>query len=304
MDESPNRQQDDFRSHAGEQDHGHDVLIERESEQQVQNPDVRPHSQEPSSAVEPPTLSPMGQDGGATQSGDGQAAGIDTLAPRPEESDPDSGPVSAGHAQPENSTAEERLDTSLLVAELARMAAAVEGFNDRAAAQEDLISRLHDRVQVLQAGETKQLLKPIINGLVGLHSELAVQARSVNRELSVDEVVGMLDVLAVRVVNTLSGLGMEPFVPGLGEPFNGRFHQAIVTVPTGALGVDKQIAAVLRPGFTDPSEKRIAFPAQVSVYKFDPQLPDPAIDVANVSHIPKATAESRTAASSPEGSAR
>jgi molecular chaperone GrpE (heat shock protein) len=302
MDESPNRQQDDFRSQAGEQDH--DVLTARESEQQGQNPVGRPHSREPSSSVDTPTLSPTGQDGGATPSGDGQAAVIDAFAPQPEEPDPASGPVSAGHALPEGSTAEPRVDTTLLEAELARMAAAVEGFNDRAAAQEDLISRLHDRVQVLQAGETKQLLKPIINGLVGLHSELAVQARSVNRELSVDEVVGLLDVLAVRVVNTLSGLGMEPFVPGLGEPFNGRFHQAIVTVPTGALGADKQIAAVLRPGFTDPSEKRIAFPAQVSVYKFDPQIPNPGIDVANVPHIPEATAESTTAASSPEGSAR
>jgi len=177
-------------------------------------------------------------------------------------------------AQEEIPAAPQAVETSVIEQELATLSAAVNRFNDRSEAQEDIISRLHDKLQLLQAGETKQLLKPVISGLVSLHSELAVQGRSVTRELSVDEVVGLLDVFAVRVANILFSLGMEPFVPDIGEPFNGRFHQAIATVNTGAAVNDKRVASVLRPGFTDPMEKRIAYPAQVSVYRFDPTIQD------------------------------
>lgn len=163
---------------------------------------------------------------------------------------------------------------------LASQGAAIAQFHERSVAQEQLITKLHDRVQTLQAGETKHLIKPVVGGLVALYGEILTQVRGIQRDLSQAEMQELLEVLGVRVENTLATLGVESYGAAVGDPFNPRSHQAIDVVATDLPDQHQTIAAVLRPGFQDPTEPRPMFAAQVTVSKYVQPKPSTELDVA------------------------
>jgi molecular chaperone GrpE (heat shock protein) len=183
-----------------------------------------------------------------------------------------------------------------LATALASQSAVIARFHERSAAQEEIITRLHDRVQTLQAGETRHLIKPVVGGLVALYGEILTQIRGIHRDLSRAETQELLEVLGVRVENTLATLGVEPYGAGVGDPFNPRRHQAIDVVTTDLPDQHQTVAAVLRPGFEDPTEPRPMFVAQVTVSKYvkseSPAEPQAPASVASSDIAPDAPADS------------
>jgi len=192
----------------------------------------------------------------------------DAGASRAPEGEPESVPSPSAHpSEPHRSVSDDP-------EALQRIAATLESIAGRSAAQEELIRRLHERVQELQLGETRMLLKPVMAGLVALLGELSMQGRSIVRALSPAEATSLFDAFALRIENTLETLGLEAYRPEVGAPVAARLHKVISVIPTDDAALDGTVAAVLRAGFADPAEPKVAFASQVSAYRFTP--PEPA----------------------------
>ncbi len=195
-------------------------------------------------------------------------------APAPDLAEPDRAaePEALDKSQPSDPVAE-------LAAEVGRLAAAVATFSERSAGQEQLALRMHERLQELQAGETKQLLKPVIAGLVALLGDLLKQSQSITRDLTPTEASDLFEVFALRIENTLGNLGLESFAPKPGDDIDPRRHQAVTTTTGPDAAAAGKVASVVRPGFGDPSEPKVAFPAQVAVYEFIVPEAEPELEL-------------------------
>lgn len=158
--------------------------------------------------------------------------------------------------------------TSEVLIRLDRVAAEIGGFHARAEAQEELIAKMHARIEVLQSGETKKLLKPVSTQLVALYSDLEDAAASIGPEATVQQFTGLLANFSLTVEQILDNLGLSSLETAPGDDFEPRLHQAIKKIDTTEEASDRKIAAVLRQGFAEPGEVKPTVHSRVSVYRF------------------------------------
>lgn len=156
-----------------------------------------------------------------------------------------------------------------LVDALANLTSEVAKFHDRAAAQEALIAKMHARIEVLQSGETKKLLKPVSNQLIALYSDLEDTAASLCPDTSVEQFGGLLTNFLLMVEQILDNLGLTTLGTAAGDDFEPRMHHAIKKVGTGDPTSDRKIVEVLRQGFIEPGEAKPLAPSRVSVFRYE-----------------------------------
>jgi molecular chaperone GrpE (heat shock protein) len=163
--------------------------------------------------------------------------------------------------------------TAALTQVLAELTEQVANFHDRAAAHEELIAKMHARIEKLQSGETKKLLKPISTQLIALYSDLEDTASELRPDTSIDQVAGLLTNFSLTVESILDNLGLLPLQTAAGDAFEPRLHHAIKRVDTSDPASDRTIAVVLRQGFAEPGEPKPLVPSRVSVYRYDGSAP-------------------------------
>jgi molecular chaperone GrpE len=143
----------------------------------------------------------------------------------------------------------------------------LKGFHSRAAAQEDLIAKMHARIEVLQQGETKKLLKPVSTQLIGLYSDIVDTTASLGPDTTVDQFTGLLSNFSLTVEQILDNLGLASLETSPGDEFDPRLHQAVKKIDTTDAASDRKIVTVLRQGFGEPGEAKPTVPSRVSVYR-------------------------------------
>lgn len=163
--------------------------------------------------------------------------------------------------------------TVALTRALTELTAQIANFHDRAAAQETLIAKMHARIEKLQGGETKKLLKPISTQLVALYSDLEGAASELRPDTTIHQVAGLLMGFSLTVEQILDNLGLAPLQTAPGETFEPRLHHAIKRVDSAEPDSDLKIVEVLRQGFIEPGEPKPLVPSRVSVYRYNGSAP-------------------------------
>lgn len=159
-----------------------------------------------------------------------------------------------------------------LIEALAGLSSQIANFHERAAAQEALIAKMHARIEVLQSGETKKLLKPVSTQLIALYSDLEDTAASLRPDTTVEQFGGLLTNFSLMVEQVLDNLGLTSLETAVGDEFEPRMHHAIKKVDTDDPASDRKIVEVLRQGFIEPGEAKPLAPSRVSVYRYDGTL--------------------------------
>lgn len=205
--------------------------------------------------------------GGAADDG---AAPIDAAA---EADSDDDGATDDGSFASDQSTDSEDVADESVHAELTEVLSALSGevskFHERAAAQESLIAKMHARIETLQSGETRKLLKPVSTQLIALYSDLEDTAASLRPDTSVEQFSGLLTGFALTVEQVLDHLGLASLGTAAGDDFVPQLHHAVKKVDTTDIAFDRKIVAVLRQGFIEPGQAKPLIPSRVSVYRCD-----------------------------------
>lgn len=161
------------------------------------------------------------------------------------------------------------LTTAELADVLKNLNAQIANFHERAAANEALIAKMHARIEQLQNGETKKLLKPVSTQLIALYSDLEDAAASLRPDTSIEQFGGLLTNFSLMVEQILDNLGLTSLQTAAGDDFEPRMHHAIKKVDTHDPASDRKVVAVLRQGFIEPGEAKPFAPSRVSVYRYD-----------------------------------
>ncbi|MCZ2817259.1 nucleotide exchange factor GrpE [Modestobacter sp. VKM Ac-2984] len=157
-------------------------------------------------------------------------------------------------------------------AALAELRGQVERFHDRAQAQEQVIERMQERIEDLQADQVRALLGPVATELATLHGELSEIAGRDPATMTAEQLAKEVGMLVHRVESGLELLGMETVGAAPGVAFDRRWHTATRRVPTGDPDRDGTIAAVVRQGFGAEGSTRATVMARVTIHQYDPTL--------------------------------
>jgi len=142
--------------------------------------------------------------------------------------------------------------------------------HDRAQAREAVISRLHEEVERLRAGEARMLLRPAVTDLRRLRDDLLTQARSVPEGMSRDEVTALLESYADSVVLILERCGIVAVRPAPDARFDPRQHQVSGIAGTGRRDLDGLVASTVSDGYAEADTGLPVAPARVIVYRHGP----------------------------------
>jgi len=163
----------------------------------------------------------------------------------------------------------ERLDDlrSDLHSAIAEVRDELSAANERAAARERLIERLHDENQRLRAGERQMVLRPVLVDLQRIRTELlqAAADTAVPGELLIS--------FAHSVAQALERGGVLVVRPAAGEVFDPAQHRAADVMQSDD-AEDGTIAEVLSDGYRDVVADRMLAPAAVVVFRRPPVVPD------------------------------
>jgi len=112
-------------------------------------------------------------------------------------------------------------------------------------------------------------MKPLVNGLIRLHDDMAKVAESVAADSpeAAGKPVTLIAGFQEDIEILLAEVDVVPYCEG-GTEFNPRRQQSIRTVATPDLAQVGQVARHLRPGFA--RGERIVRKEKVSVYMADP----------------------------------
>lgn len=190
--------------------------------------------------------------------------------------DPATPEPAAQPVPPDGPGAAAPLSDDALVEVLRAMQRDLAAGNERAAARERVIDRLHDENQRLRAGERQGLLRPVVTDLQRLRDDLLTQAGALPGDFTGEQAADLLRSYAHSVALTLERAGVVPVRPHVGEAFDSRLHRASGTVEAAEPAADATIAAILRDGYRDTVSDRILSPATVRVARWTPPAhPDP-----------------------------
>ncbi|MBB5872970.1 molecular chaperone GrpE [Allocatelliglobosispora scoriae] len=142
--------------------------------------------------------------------------------------------------------------------------------NDRAAARERVIDRLHDENQLLRGGEHRQLLRPVLTDLQHLRNDLIRQAASLPLELTAADAANLLASFADSVELILERAGVQILPVEAGDRFDPSRHRAAGIVPATTAEEDGTVAEKLADGYFDLTVQRPAAPAVVRVRRWTP----------------------------------
>ncbi|RAO13502.1 hypothetical protein ONO23_03715 [Micromonospora noduli] len=162
-----------------------------------------------------------------------------------------------------------------LTGELAGLRAEVARTQDRAAAREQVIDRLHEENQRLRAGERRLLLRPLLTDLQRLRHDLLRTAAGLPTTFDATAAAEMLRSYAANLELTLERGGISVLAPAVGATFDPSTQRATATEPARDPGQDGTVAAVVLDGYHDVETGRTAVPAAVRVHRWipDPQPP-------------------------------
>jgi molecular chaperone GrpE len=139
--------------------------------------------------------------------------------------------------------------------------------HDRARAREAVIDRLHEETQRLRAGETRELLRPVLADLRQLRDDLLGEARSLPETMSSDNAAVLLESYADSVVTILERHGVTPVRPEPLASFDPRRHRAAGVTETSDPKLAGTIAMVLSDGYETADTGAMVAPASVIVYR-------------------------------------
>ena len=166
-----------------------------------------------------------------------------------------------------------------LAAELRDLRQDMRGADERAAARERIIDRLHEDNQRLRAGDRQLVLRPVLTDLQRLRNDLLRQAEAVPGEMSGDAVGALLRSYAHSVELTLERGGVEVLHPAPGDPFDAARHrpQAVLPAPgpeADGTVADGTVADVLADGYFETVTGRVLTPATVRVRRWTQRQED------------------------------
>lgn len=201
---------------------------------------------------------------------------------------PDEADVAAATVVPDTEPPPEPSGPSLgdLGDALGELTVAVERIRARAEKDQDIISRMQQRIDELQGNQSRALMGPVVTELAKLHAAVLESAELDYERLGVDRVRKELALTADRVIDAMDLVGVTLIEAEPGEPFDARQHNAVRRVATTDPALDGVIAEVLRQGFRFEGEPKPALHARVKVYVFDAEPPaDPQANVPTSDHF-------------------
>ncbi|MEH0932250.1 nucleotide exchange factor GrpE [Micromonospora sp. CPCC 205558] len=162
--------------------------------------------------------------------------------------------------------------TDRLTGELVGLRAEIARTQDRAAAREQVIDRLHAENQLLRAGERRHLLRPLLTDLQRLRHDLLRTAAGLPPTFDAVAAAQMLRSYAANLELTLERGGISVLTPAVGATFDPSTQRATATEPASDPAQDGTVAAVVLDGYHDVETGRTAVPAAVRVHRW---IPDP-----------------------------
>jgi molecular chaperone GrpE (heat shock protein) len=153
-------------------------------------------------------------------------------------------------------------------AQVRRLAAAAEQYQERARQREGVIDYLRSELELLRRGERRGLLRPVLTVMARLHADLARQATSLRPGFTAEQAANLLDNYADELRESLADNGVLTYQPEIGDLFDPRQHrQATKPVTSTDPDLDGRIAAVRKPGYRDIEADSLLSPAEVTLYK-------------------------------------
>ncbi len=155
-----------------------------------------------------------------------------------------------------------------LASAVSRLAAETERFHSRAEHLERLNRSMHEEIETLRRGEAQELLKPVINQLADLAIRLRRQSEQLDAAMSADEAATMLAAYVPVVLDILGQLGVESYLPEVGEAFDRNTQRAVRRIDVPDAEQDRTVVRVQSPGFIATGAQRPLRPAEVDVARF------------------------------------
>jgi molecular chaperone GrpE len=170
-----------------------------------------------------------------------------------------------------------------VLAELAGLREQVAREQDRAAAREQIIDRLHADNESLRSGERRLLLLPLLADLRRLRHDLLRSAAGLPAAFSGAQAAELLRSYAYHLELTLERGGVAVVLPAAGKALDPSAHRAVGVVATGDPERAGTVAEVLLDGYLDVESGRVITPAEVRVHRWtDPAVvPEP-----ETAHLP------------------
>lgn len=170
---------------------------------------------------------------------------------------------------------------SELIAAVTALTAEVHRNQERAAARERVIDKLHAEVEQLRTGERNLLLRPVTTDLQNLRRDLLHQARSLTVELTQQQAADLLESFALSAELALERCGSIPIRPERNTEFSAREHRVVRTVPAEEPQQHERIAAVISDGYLDTATDRVTVSARVHVYRWNSTVTPSTEEAAN-----------------------
>lgn len=173
-----------------------------------------------------------------------------------------------------------RLDT--LTGHVADLRQVMAAHQDRAAAQERVIERLHEENERLRSGERLLLLRPVLTDLLRLRNDLLRQAGTLPELMPTEHVSELLESFAYSVEMALGRCGVEVLRPEGDAPFDPSTQRASRVVDAPSPELDGTVAAVLGDGYLDTVTGRALATATVVVRRWSAPPPEEAAVIAPI----------------------
>lgn len=177
-----------------------------------------------------------------------------------------------GEPVPDESGAKDPQDLVLAAigeirASMADLISQVTREHDRAQARERIIDRLHQEAEGLKAGQTREVLRPVVADLRRLRDDLVTQARSVPETMARRDVAALLESYADSVALILERCGVIPVRPAPETTFDAHRQQVSGVTETAQPTLDGTIASVVNDGYAEVGTGQQVAPARVIVYR-------------------------------------
>ncbi|MDR0488700.1 MAG: nucleotide exchange factor GrpE [Propionibacteriaceae bacterium] len=164
--------------------------------------------------------------------------------------------------------------------------ASVQAATARAEFYENLVQQLQSRIETLQTDQVHQLLSPAFQRLAILLTQSADAAELARSHGEGYKAEVEFDYFRETLQATLELMGVHSVGARIGVGFDRTVHSAMRTVPTAHEDQDWTIAKVARQGLISVGSEQAFLPAQVAVYRFDPEsaseVPIPSVNEGEI----------------------
>jgi molecular chaperone GrpE (heat shock protein) len=152
-------------------------------------------------------------------------------------------------------------------------AASDAAFQERIAAQDQLIGRMQQQIEQLRSDQVRSLLKPVLISLAKLHAETYRSQALDFDALPVSRIVEEFEFFGDRIVEAIDQLGFASVDAQPGAEFDRTIHTAAKALDTDDPSLDRRIARVTRQGFSAPEDPKPLLYAQVEVFRYLEPVP-------------------------------